>query len=116
MTASRQPLLLSVALGLAFLAHPRQAHADEAETKECAAAYEHTQRLQQKSDLISALDEAERCSRPSCPALLKDECSRWASELKPKLPSLIIRVRGRDGCSQTNVKVDICLLYTSRCV
>lgn len=106
----------ALALGLATAASiavmPRAAVADGSagvadETRECAAAYEMTQRQQQKSELIDALDSAERCARPSCPALLKDECAKWASDLRPKLPSLVVRVRGADGCAQTNAKLDV---------
>ena len=88
---------------------PSIARADEPseETRECAAAYEQTQRQQQKSELIGALESAERCARPSCPALLKDECTRWVSELRPKLPSLVVRVRGADGCTHTDAGLEV---------
>jgi hypothetical protein len=80
-------------------------HADERD--ECAAAYEQTQRLQQKSELVAAADEAARCARPSCPALLKDECGRWATEIRAKLPSLVVRVRGVDGCERADARVAV---------
>ena len=102
------------ALGLAIAAlgvvAPRAAVADTPvtdETRECATAYELTQRQQQKSDLVEALTSAERCARPSCPALLKDECNRWVSELRPKVPTLVVRVRGADGCARTDAKLEV---------
>jgi hypothetical protein len=80
------------------------ARADE--RVECAAAYEQTQRLQQKSELIAAFDAAARCARPSCPALLKDDCSRWTTEIRSKIPELVVRVRSVDGCAHTATKIE----------
>jgi hypothetical protein len=81
-----------------------EAHADE--TRECAAAYEQAQRQQQKAELLSALDAAERCARPSCPALLRDECSHWVPAIRSKLPSLVVNVRASDGCTRSDSPVD----------
>ena len=106
----------ALALGLTTAAliatAPRTAGADGPgtvpdETRECAAAYEMTQRHQQKSKLVDALDSAERCARPSCPSLLRDECVSWAADLRSKLPSLVVRVRGADGCAQKDAKLDV---------
>ncbi|MDF2697515.1 MAG: uncharacterized protein K0S65_5898 [Labilithrix sp.] len=82
-----------------------QAHPDE--TRECAVAYEQTQRQRQRSELVSALESAERCARSSCPALLRDECRQWAAELRPKLPTLVVRVRGADGCASPDATVEV---------
>ena len=108
---SSRALALGFATAALIAIAPRASFADDAsipdETRECAAAYEMTQRQQQKSELIDALESAERCARPSCPALLKDECVKWAADLRPKLPSLVVRVRGADGCAQTSAKLDV---------
>ncbi|MBX3207680.1 MAG: hypothetical protein KF764_21705 [Labilithrix sp.] len=105
-------LPLGLAVAASLLVAPRGASADSTparadETRECAAAYEQTQRQQQKSELIGALASAERCARSSCPALLKDECARWVTDLRPKLPSLVVRVRGGDGCARTDAKLEV---------
>ena len=84
---------------------PAPAGADD--LHDCAAAYEQTQRLQQKSELVSALDAADRCAKPVCPALLKDDCTKWQTELKGKLPSVILHVRGADGCPRPEAQVSI---------
>jgi hypothetical protein len=94
-------VVATAALGLA----PRAARADE--RVECANAYEQTQRAQQKSTLLAALEDAERCARPTCPALLSTECSRWTTEIRSKIPNLVIRVRGSDGCSHDGAKIEV---------
>lgn len=104
----RLPMKLgaSLALALALVLAPAIAHADE--LRECAAAYEQTQRLQQKNELMSALESAERCAKPACPSLLSTECTKWERDIKAKLAALVIHVRGADGCPlpQATVRVD----------
>lgn len=89
----------------AFVFSPAFARADE--TRECAAAFEQTQRAQQKNELLSALDAAERCARPSCPALLRDECATWSGDLRGKVPRLVVRVRSTNGCMRTDARVEV---------
>ena len=64
----------ALALGFATVAAivvaiPRGAHAGDTpvETRECAAAYEQTQRQQQRSELLGALDSAELLLREVSP-------------------------------------------------
>lgn len=97
--------LLGVAATVVLVADPALAAADE--NRECAAAFEHTQRQQQEQKLISALESAERCARPTCPALLSTECSKWTSEVRAKLPSLVVRVRAEDGCPRTDARLEV---------
>lgn len=106
MSAAIRPsfLLAAVAFGCALLAGAPVAHADE--RADCASAYEQTQRLQQKSELIEARNEAERCARPTCPQLLRDECSKWVTDIESKLPGLVVRSRAGDGCVRTDTKVE----------
>src|SRR5262249_17243566 len=94
-------------LGCALIAMlgAKDAYADE--RAECAAAYEQTQRLQQKSELIAALDAAERCARATCPSLLRNECARWGPEIDAKLPGIVIRVRGSDGCMHDDATLSL---------
>ena len=94
-------------LGLvtATLLAPSIASADD--LRDCAAAYEQTQRLQQKSELLSAMDAANQCAKPVCPALLRDDCTKWAAELSTKIPSIVLHVRGGDGCARPEARVTI---------
>lgn len=99
-----------LALGaLAFLfvavVGPQRAEADD--LHDCAASYEQTQRFQQKNQLVDALDEADKCSRAVCPALLRDDCTKWKSDLEKKLPSIVLHVRGGDGCALTEARVSV---------
>lgn len=90
---------------IALLAVPRVAAADD--VRDCATAYEQTQRLQQKNELISAIEAADKCAKPVCPAVLRDDCTKWSAELTKKLPTLTLHVRGADGCSRPEALVSV---------
>jgi hypothetical protein len=97
-------LRASIVVGCLVLA--RTAHADE--RVECARAYEQTQRLQQQGEAGKALEAAERCARPTCPALLAEECKPWVAQLRDQLlPHLEVRARGSDGCMLREVTVEV---------
>ena len=81
------------------------AHADE--RTECAHAYEQAQRLQQSDENRKALDAAERCAQPSCPALLAEECKPWVNQLRQRLAGLDVRATGPDGCPMRDVTIEI---------
>lgn len=98
-------LFLGGALAGLTLFVPAPATADE--LHECAAAYEQTQRLQQKNQSFAAIDAANQCAKPECPALLRDDCTKWAAELAARLPSLNIHVRGADGCARPEAEVTL---------
>ncbi len=99
---ARRAALLAIAI--AIVAFGRPAFADE--RVECAKAYESAQRLQQKSQLVGAFEAAERCARPTCPALLRDECVEWTTSIRQKTPQLVARVKASDGCHRTDAKID----------
>lgn len=81
------------------------ARADE--RSECASAYTQTQRHQQKDETLRAFEEARRCARDTCPALLVAECKEWASELREKVSKLEVSARGIDGCAAVDHAVQV---------
>jgi hypothetical protein len=94
-----------LAAAVATIAFARHARADE--RAECAHAFEQTQRFQQDREMLDALDDAERCARPSCPAVLQQECARWVGEIRGKVATLKVRVRGSDACTADQARVDV---------
>ncbi|MBX3192482.1 MAG: hypothetical protein KF819_36160 [Labilithrix sp.] len=84
------------ALALALLTSTFEARADE--RVECARAYEQAQRLQQRNEGMKALAAADRCARPTCPALLVEECKQWSAQIRDKLVPVDVRVIGADAC------------------
>ena len=100
---STRSFFLGSGLALVTLIAPASAQADD--LHECAAAYEQTQRLQQKNQSFAAIEAANQCAKPECPALLRDDCAKWAVELAAKLPSIVMHVRGGDGCVRPEAQV-----------
>jgi hypothetical protein len=103
MLATMRPLV--AACILAALAAASTARADE--RAECARAYEGAQRLRQRGENRKALDAAERCAQPTCPALLADECKPWANEIRQQLSRLEVHVIGSGGCALPDAVVEI---------
>ena len=92
-----------VVAALASIAPP--ASADE--RAECAHAYEQSQRFSQQDQLSKAIASAERCSRPTCPALLSSECREWSQQLRGRLVRVVLDVRSKDACLSSDYRVEI---------
>lgn len=94
--------LLPSAFAVAVL-YGTHAHAEE--RAECAKAYEQTQRLRQESNMVRALEDADRCAQASCPDLLRNECTTWAKELRSSVARIVVHVRGGDGCAAEQASI-----------
>lgn len=57
--------------------------------KECAAAYEETQALQRDGKLQEARAKALFCSQDACPAVVRNDCSKWLGEIETSLPTVV---------------------------
>src|ERR1700761_4750679 len=95
----------AIAFGMLAVLGPKRAEADD--LHDCAASYEQTQRLQQKGQLVEALEEADKCSKPVCPAVLRDDCAKGGPDPEQNLPSIVLHVRAADGCALTEARVTI---------
>jgi hypothetical protein len=105
MRSVRPALAISLSILLASTVVSTAARGDE--RVECARAYEQSQRLQQSGENRKALDAAQRCAQPTCPALLAEECKPWVSQIGQKLARLEVRVVGSDGCPAHDFAIQI---------
>jgi len=92
-------------VAVASLASASPVRADE--RVECAHAYEQSQRFQQKDESYRALEMARRCARPSCPAILADECKQWEGQLREQVSRLEVTARSADACGPADFTVQI---------
>lgn len=99
----RAALALSILLSSAVVS--TSARGDERVA--CAHAYEQAQRLRQSGENRKALDAAERCAQPTCPALLADECKPWVAQIRQQLAVLEVHVIGSDACPAHDFAVQI---------
>jgi hypothetical protein len=93
----RSVLVASLALVSATLLPLSSARADDKYS--CADAAERAQSLRDAAKLRAALAELLVCARATCPAVVRDDCAKWAGELQEQMPTIIVRAhdsRGRD--------------------
>src|SRR4051794_29874474 len=89
--------VVSLALGSANMLSVGSARADDRHG--CAAAAERAQALRGSAKLRAALTELLACSQPRCPAIVREDCVKWVSEVQEQMPTIVVRAhdaRGRD--------------------
>lgn len=92
-----------------FLAGISPAGATEADDSDkngnaCVEAYESAQEQRLSGSLKSARARMEVCAMASCPAFIRDDCTKWRGEVDAELPSVSFSVRSK-GVRLTNVRV-----------
>jgi len=76
-----------------------------ADDSACITSYEQTQTLRKQSRFREAHDEATKCARDSCPAVLSKDCTKWLGELEQSIPTIVFDVKSQAGEELTLVKV-----------
>ncbi len=71
-----------------------RATGEEDERSACATTAEIAQELRAAHKLKEAREKLVECARPSCPDIVRQDCSQWLSEVNAILPSLLIRATG----------------------
>jgi hypothetical protein len=99
-----------LALAAVILTRAPAVRADE--KHECVAAFEEAQQLRMDGKLRAARERLLVCSNERCPALLREDCTKWTSEVIAAMPTVVLGARdpqGRDVAS-ARVRVDGALL------
>ncbi len=77
-----------------------------ADTKDqCASGSEQAQRLIKQGKFIEARAQLLVCTRVECPAIVKQDCDGWLSNLDATIPSLVVAARDEDGRDLLELKV-----------
>ena len=99
--------------GLLFLGAavfiPTFAQAEEGVSKEqCAHAYETAQEAKAEGRFQESIAELRICAQPVCPSFVQTECAAWLDEVEAELPSIVVRVVGKNGedVDSAVVKID----------
>lgn len=74
-------------------------------TSQCIAAHVEAQRLQKSAKLREARAALVRCSDPSCPSVLVQECTDLFAELDRAVPSLVFVARDDQGKDIADARV-----------
>ena len=84
------------------------ARADDTAT--CNAAYEQADLLVHSSagdKLIDAREKMRACASPTCKDWMVKDCSRWLSDLEPRIPTVVLSAKDGDGSDMTQVSVSV---------
>ena len=77
-------------------------------TKEqCIEANSQAQKLRREAKLASAREQLESCSDPSCPAMVRSDCTARLDEVQKAQPTLVLDVKNRAGDDFTDVRVTV---------
>lgn len=87
---ARRWLVAGVAL-LVALAPGRVAKAEDDAL--CVETHREAQRSRREHRLLDARRHLVACARPSCPALVREDCTQWLAEVLPLVPSVVFDVR-----------------------
>jgi hypothetical protein len=95
-------LVLGVAVVLGSMG---TAHAADDDTHVCLSSYVETQKARRDGGLRAARSAADRCGRPICPDVIRNDCVRWQWELDQAIPTVVVSAVGRDGRDLPDVSV-----------
>jgi hypothetical protein len=96
---------LAVAVLAAAFASAAPARGDD--SKDCIAASTQAQQLRDDGHYRRARDQFNVCSRDVCPALVKQACLGWMSDLESTWPSVVVNAKDDNGADLVDVTVVI---------
>jgi hypothetical protein len=100
--AARLALVVQLALAGAGVESVARA---EGRSLDCPSSSEEGQRLRDKNKYSDARAMFRACSQPSCPAIVRKDCTKWLSEIDETQPSIVIAAQDATGADLSAVKV-----------
>ena len=98
----------SAAIGLAATAWIVATSAARADEKvACVTAAESAQQQRSEGKLRDARLSLHLCARDVCPALVRNDCTQWLTEIEASLPTIVLRATGARGQDITDIKVSL---------
>jgi hypothetical protein len=98
-------LLLSVGVLASAVIAGRSARAADPTTGQCLAASESSLTFRNQQKLRDARAQLLICSAASCPADVREECTRRVAEVKAAIPTIVFEAKDADGNDLVAVKV-----------
>ncbi|MET0595107.1 MAG: hypothetical protein ABW133_20575 [Polyangiaceae bacterium] len=94
--------LVMLALGTAGV---RPARADD--KLACVKAADSAQELRSAGKLLDARVALHACARDVCPALVRNDCTRWLAEVETSMPTIVLRAQDERGEDVADVRIEI---------
>jgi len=103
-----RPPSLIVTASLAWLAWMAAAPCARADDKQaCIAASEDAQQLRIDGKLRAAQTRLLACASAACPAIVRQDCAQWMSEVVAATPSIVLGARDAQGRDVLAVRVSV---------
>src|SRR5208282_6086778 len=87
--------LTVLTISIATLAFSRHAFADD--KQDCIAESEAGQDKKLRGNLREAREQLLICARDVCPAIVRQDCTQWLTEIIAALPSVVVGARDWQG-------------------
>ncbi|HEX8792767.1 MAG TPA: hypothetical protein VF765_17600 [Polyangiaceae bacterium] len=100
----RAAILALVSLAL-LVAGETRAGADERDKEACIRAVEHAQVARLDGKLREAREGFVMCARAVCPEAIRQDCTRWVTDVDASLPSVVFEAVWADGHDATGMRV-----------
>jgi hypothetical protein len=101
-----RPLAVAAAFGAAVAAVPRSAGADLTKMQ-CVDANAKSQELRRDGKFLEARELLRKCADASCPAMVRDDCTRRLDDFEKAQPSLVFDVKDGRGADVIDVRVTV---------
>ncbi len=81
--------------------------AEPDEKTQCIGASDEGQQLRDDGYYKRARESFARCSRMTCPAIVRQECAQWLVDLEARAPTVVFDAKDDKGNDLVNVKVTV---------
>jgi hypothetical protein len=99
--------LLSATVLASLFSVARARATDPDEKTQCIAASDQGQQLRDDGKFKLARDAFTRCSRATCPGIVRQECGQWLVDLEAKIPTVVIDATDNKGNDLVSVKMSV---------
>ncbi len=99
-------IIVAVLCAVIWLLSSPWARADEA-VLECVKAAEDAQSQRSNHQLRAARLKFLLCAQPTCPAVVRNDCSGWLADVDKVMPSVVVQARDTRGVELTDVRVSV---------
>lgn len=97
--------LALVSLALLVAGETRAGATDEKDKEVCIRAVEHAQVARLDGKLREAREGFVTCARAVCPEAIRQDCTRWVTDVDASLPSVVFEAVWTDGHDATGMRV-----------
>jgi hypothetical protein len=104
---ARIAVLVAALVGLAAAPSPAHAAPTAEAQRVCLEAAEKGQQLRNSGKLISARERFLVCQSLTCPAIVREDCTKWIGEIADAIPTVVVSVHDERGLDVFDAEVTV---------